>query len=88
MELKYALAARFCDLIVGICDATVMNLKEAHPGQSAKMVRVYNGIVPIARPPREVWPEKEGFTLVYVGRLAPVKNLGFLVEAFRVGAAD
>jgi glycosyltransferase involved in cell wall biosynthesis len=81
--LKYALAARFCDRIVGICDATVMNLKEAHPSQATKMVRVYNGILPIVRTQREQWPAKEGFTLVYVGRLAPVKNLGFLVEAFR-----
>jgi glycosyltransferase involved in cell wall biosynthesis len=82
-ELKYAVATRFCDRIVGICDATVTNLQEAHPGQSKKMVRVYNGILPIVRVPREGWPAKQGFTLVYVGRLAPVKNLGLLVEAFR-----
>jgi glycosyltransferase involved in cell wall biosynthesis len=82
-ELKYALAARFCDRIVGICDATVMNLMDAHPSQAKKMVRVYNGILPIVRTPRERWPAKQGFTLVFVGRLAPVKNLGILVEAFR-----
>jgi glycosyltransferase involved in cell wall biosynthesis len=81
-EWKYAFSARFCDWIVGICDATVMNLKEAHPSQSRKMVRIYNGILPIVRAPRERWPAREGFTLVYVGRLAPVKNLGFLIEAF------
>ena len=82
MELKYAFSARFCDWIVGICDATVRNMKEAHPSQSPKMVRVYNGILPLTAASRESWPAKEGFTLVYVGRLAPVKNLGFLIEGF------
>ena len=81
-ELKYACAARFCDWIVGICDATVENLKDVHPSQSKKIVRIYNGILPIVRVPREHWPAKEGFTLLYVGRLAPVKNLGFLLKAF------
>ena len=81
-ELKYAFSVRFCDRIVGICDATVSNLRDAHPSQAGKMVRVYNGIVPMARTPREQWPAKEGFTLLYVGRLAPVKNLAFLIEAF------
>jgi hypothetical protein len=60
-----------------------MNLKEAHPSQSKKMVRVYNGILPIVRVPVERWPAKQGFTLVYVGRLAPVKNLGLLLEGKR-----
>jgi len=82
-EWKYALSARFCDWMVGICDATVSNLKEAHPSQSAKMMRVYNGILATERIARERWPPKEGFTLLYVGRLAAVKNLGFLIEAFR-----
>lgn len=81
-ELKYACSARFCDWIVGICDATVMNLKEAHPSQSKKIVRVYNGILPIVRAPRESWPARQGFTLAYVGRLAPVKNLGLLLNGF------
>ena len=55
-ELKYACSARFCDWIVGICDATVTNLKEAHPSQSRKTVRIYNGIVPIERVPGDRWP--------------------------------
>jgi glycosyltransferase involved in cell wall biosynthesis len=80
--LKYGFSAKFCDWIVGICDATVTNLMEAHPSQSTKMVRVYNGILPMEQAPKERWPAKEGFTLVYVGRLAPVKNLEFLITAF------
>jgi glycosyltransferase involved in cell wall biosynthesis len=81
-ELKYSCATPFCDWIVGICDATVENLKEAHPRQAEKMVRVYNGILPIVRAPKGKWPAKSGFTFVFVGRLAPVKNLGLLLDAF------
>jgi glycosyltransferase involved in cell wall biosynthesis len=32
---------------------------------------------------REEWPPKTGFTLLYVGRLAPVKNHALLLNAFR-----
>jgi glycosyltransferase involved in cell wall biosynthesis len=82
-ELKYACSIKFCDWIVGICDATVTNLKEAHSSQSKKMVRIYNGILPIVPASADQWPAKQGFTLVFVGRFAPVKNLHFLLDAFR-----
>jgi glycosyltransferase involved in cell wall biosynthesis len=81
-ELKYALAARFCDWIVGICDATTNNVKNAHSAPARKIVRVYNGAVPLSRVVKEQWPAKSGFTLLYVGRLAPVKNHGLLLTAF------
>ena len=83
VELKYALAATCCDWIVGICDATVNNLKSIHTLQGRKIVRVYNGTAPLQRVPREKWPPKTGFTLLYVGRLAPVKNHPLLLNAFR-----
>ncbi len=81
-ELKYAVAARFCDWIVGICDATVNNLKGMHNLPQRKIVRVYNGAVQLPRMPRENWPPKAGFTLLYVGRLEPVKNHAHLLNAF------
>lgn len=83
VELKYALAATCCDWIVGICDATVKNLKNLHTVPARKVVRIYNGAVPLQRVEKEQWPPKSGFTLVYVGRLAPVKNHGLLLHAFR-----
>lgn len=83
VELKYALAATFCDWVVGICDATVNNLKSIHTVPARKIVRVYNGAAPLGRVAKEEWPPKTGFTLVYVGRLAPVKNHGLLLNAFR-----
>jgi glycosyltransferase involved in cell wall biosynthesis len=48
-----------------------------------KIVRVYNGTVPIQCVEKEQWPSKSGFTLVFVGRLAPVKNHALLLKAFR-----
>lgn len=84
VELKYALAATCCDWIVGICDATTENLKSLHTIAARKIVRVYNGAVPLQRVAAESRPTKSGFTLLYVGRLAPVKNHGLLLHAFRM----
>ncbi len=82
-ELKYALAAACCDWVVAICDATANNLKSLHSVPARKIVRVYNGALPLQRAPREKLPPKSGFTLVYVGRMEPVKNHALLLSAFR-----
>jgi glycosyltransferase involved in cell wall biosynthesis len=82
VELKYALAATCCDWIVGICDATTNNLENIHSVPARKIVRIYNGALPIERVGKEQQPKKSGFTLVYVGRLAPVKNHSLLFNAF------
>jgi glycosyltransferase involved in cell wall biosynthesis len=87
VELKYAAAASCCDWIVGICDATVSNLKSIHTVPARKIERVYNGAVPLQRVAKEQQPPKSGFTLVYVGRLAPVKNHGLLLNAFRAASS-
>ena len=82
-EMKYAVAARFCDWIVGICDATVTNIRAMRTISASKVVRVYNGAAPLKRVARERWPQKSGFTLLYVGRMVPVKNHELLLNAFR-----
>lgn len=82
-EMKYAIAARFCDWVVGICDATTNNLKQLHTVPARKIARVYNGAAPIVRLPQNSLPPKSGFTLVYVGRIEPVKNHPLLLNAFR-----
>jgi glycosyltransferase involved in cell wall biosynthesis len=84
VELKYAFAASFCDWIVGICDATTNNIKSIHSIPARKIVRVYNGAAPMLRVTKEQWPSKTGFTLVYVGRLEPVKYHSLLLHAFCV----
>jgi glycosyltransferase involved in cell wall biosynthesis len=81
-ELKYAVAAACCDWIAGICDATVKNLRSIHSIPARKIVRVYNGAEPLRRVAKEDWPAKNGFTLLYAGRLAPVKNHALLLNAF------
>ena len=87
-ETKYAAAASFCDWIVGVCEATANNLKEAHPRHAPKTVRVYNGIIPLNQIAIEQRLPKSGFTFIYVGRLAPVKNLGLLLRAFRAASSS
>jgi len=83
-EFKYSLAARSCDWIVGICEATAENLKNLRTVPPEKIVRIYNGATPLCRPDTEKLPSKSGFTLVFVGRLQPVKNLGLLLNAFKI----
>jgi glycosyltransferase involved in cell wall biosynthesis len=87
-ELKYAVAATCCDWIVGICDATTNNIKSIGSIPARKIARIYNGAVPLHRVPEGRWPPKAGFTLVFVGRLAPVKNHGLLLNAFHLALAS
>jgi glycosyltransferase involved in cell wall biosynthesis len=87
-ELKYCVAAGFCDWVVGICDATANNLKRIHSIPARKIRRVYNGAVPLARATQAQWPPKSGFTLVYVGRLEPVKNHALLLNGFRAALSS
>ena len=82
-EFKYRFAAHFCDWVVGICDATANNLKAIRSAPARKTVRVYNGTVPIKRAAKEDWPQKDGFTLIYVGRMEPIKNHALLLRAFQ-----
>ena len=88
VELKYAFAATCCDWTVGICDATVNNMKSIHSVAPRKIVRIYNGVAPMARVAKEQWPRKDGFTLVYVGRLEPVKNHRLMLRAFGLALAS
>ncbi|WP_035358846.1 glycosyltransferase [Edaphobacter aggregans] len=80
-ERAFNFVARFCDWIVGICDVTCENLRNIPGAHRNKIVRVYNGVDPIAPAPPEQWPEKRGFTLLFVGRLAPIKSLHTLIRA-------
>jgi L-malate glycosyltransferase len=83
-ETKYSIAARFCDWIVGICDATTGNLKSLRTIPPEKIVRIYNGATPLVAPSLDKQPSKSDFTLLFVGRFQPVKNLPLLLNAFRI----
>jgi glycosyltransferase involved in cell wall biosynthesis len=87
-EFKYRIAARFCDWVVGICDATANNLRAIRCAPARKIVRVYNGTAALKRAAKEDWPQKSGFTLVYVGRMQPVKNHALLLGAFHAALSS
>jgi glycosyltransferase involved in cell wall biosynthesis len=82
-EIKYGVMAWFCDWIAGICEVTCGNLRGAPMAHRDKIVRVYNGATAIERVPFDSL-DKRGFTLVFVGRLAAVKNLGTLIRAVAI----
>ena len=79
-EVKYSVMALFCDWIVGICDATCENLRGAPLARKKKIVKVYNGAAAVERVGIADLG-KRGFTLVFIGRLAAVKDLGTLLRA-------
>ena len=80
-EVKYNLVSQFCDWIVGICDATCDNLRQTPLARRDRVVRVYNGAGAIERVALADCPRKTSFTLVFVGRLAAVKDLTTLIKA-------
>ena len=79
-ELKFALASRWCDWVVGVCEGTRTNLLAAPFAARDKIIHIYNGASPADI--QAVPQPKNGFTLLYVGRLAPLKDHGTLLRAF------
>jgi glycosyltransferase involved in cell wall biosynthesis len=78
-ELKFALASRWCDWIVGVCDGTRTNLLAAPFAARDRIIRIYNGAGPADI--RAIPRPKTGFTLLYVGRLAALKDHSTLLRA-------
>ena len=78
-ELKFALASRWCDWIVGVCEGSRTNLLAAPFAARDRIVHIYNGALPADI--RAVPQPKRGFTLLYVGRLAPPKDHDTLLRA-------
>jgi glycosyltransferase involved in cell wall biosynthesis len=78
-ELKFALASRWCDWIVGVCAGTRTNLLAAPFAARDRIIHIYNGAWPADI--RAVPRPKNGFTLLYVGRLAPLKDHATLLRA-------
>jgi glycosyltransferase involved in cell wall biosynthesis len=79
-EIKYSVMTGFCHWVAGICEITCENLRGAPLARKNKIVRVYNGTTGVERVGIDAL-NKRGFTLVFVGRLAAVKNLQTLVRA-------
>jgi glycosyltransferase involved in cell wall biosynthesis len=84
-ELKFALASRWCDWIVGVCEGTRTNLQAAPFAARDKIIHIYNGADPADI--RVVPQPKKGFTLLHVGRLAPLKDHATLLQALALTRA-
>lgn len=80
-EIKFSFISMLCDHIVGICEATCNNLRHAPLARRDRIVRVYNGASPIQKLDLAECPATSGFTVLFVGRLAPVKDLSTLINA-------
>src|SRR6202163_2939544 len=78
-ELKFALASRWCDWIVGVCEGTRTNLLPAPSAARDRIIHFYSGVLPADI--RAVPRPKSGFTLLDVGRLAPLKDHATLLRA-------
>jgi len=78
-ELKFALASRWCDWIVAVCEGTRTNLLAAPFAARDRIIHIYNGACPADV--RAVPRPKRGFTLLYVGRLVPLKDHATLLRA-------
>jgi glycosyltransferase involved in cell wall biosynthesis len=85
-ELKFALASRCCDWIVGVCEGTRTNLMAAPFAARDRIIHIYNGALPpnVQAVPRP----KNGFTLLSVGRLAAPKDHATLLQAVALTRAD
>jgi len=81
-ELKFALASRWCDWIVGVCESTRTNLQAAPFAARERIIHIYNGAWPADV--RAIPRPKKGFTLLYVGRLAPLKDHATLLRAVAI----
>ena len=84
-ELKFALASRWCDWIVGVCEGTRTNLLAVPFASRDKIIHIYNGAVPADI--RAVPQSKKGFTLLHVGRLVPLKDHATLLHAVAITRA-
>ncbi|GAC1416697.1 MAG: glycosyltransferase [Acidobacteriaceae bacterium] len=92
-EIKFSTIARLaCNSVVGICEITAQNLRGAPWAATDKIVRVYNGVVPVDRteevPSDQTALQPTCFTLLFVGRLAAIKNLETLIRAFAHASAE
>jgi glycosyltransferase involved in cell wall biosynthesis len=81
-EAKFSVIARcFVNAVVGICDITCDNLRGAPIADRRHIVRVYNGVAPLDETTPIATGEDE-FVLLFVGRLAEVKDLPTMLRAF------
>lgn len=85
-ELKYNLMGRLCTWVTGICETTCDSIRQGPYANSSRVRRVYNGTAPVERTSFDHLG-KQGFTLLFVGRIAPEKDLDTLIRATVIARA-
>lgn len=85
-ELKFsAFEWLWLDWTAGICEITCNNLRNAPGARHSRIVRVYNGVTPLQRVEAAPRTEDE-FRLLFVGRLAKIKDLPTMIRAVALAA--
>jgi glycosyltransferase involved in cell wall biosynthesis len=82
LEVQFSLAARFCDAVIGVSEATSRNLRNAPLAAVSRISTIYNGSTLPASNGDIARPENGGFTLVHIARLNPAKDQQTLLRAF------
>ncbi len=85
-ELQYNVMCWFADYVAGICETTCNNMRRGPLAWKKKIVRVYNGTLPVERAGFAALG-KGGFTLVFIGRVVPEKSLETLIRALALARA-
>jgi glycosyltransferase involved in cell wall biosynthesis len=82
-ELKFNIMSRCLDWVVGICEITCRNLRGTPLARVDRIVRVYNGASPVSAASSDL-RKASAFTLLFVGRVAAIKDLGTLLRAVAI----
>jgi len=81
-EVKFSLASRFCDHVVGVSKATARNLQRAPFAARDAILTIHNGALPPPSASSDFSTlEKQGWTVITVGRLSPPKDPETLLRA-------
>ena len=82
-ERRFNLMGWFCNWVTGICEVTCEGVRSGPLARKKKIVRVYNGTTPVARTSFDSLG-KRGFTVLFVGRVAPEKAIDTLIRAVAI----
>jgi len=87
-EIKFWLAARWCDRVVAVCPQAHRNMENRFLSMPNRIDTVLNGSLPAPMGPANDEPiQKEGFTLIHVARLARAKDQPTLLKAVALAAS-
>jgi glycosyltransferase involved in cell wall biosynthesis len=86
-EIKFGIIALWVDWVVGICEITCHNLRGAPLARPDRIVRVYNGAEALTAASSEL-RDGSAFTLLFVGRVAAIKDLGTLLKAVAIARRE